>query len=159
MEIWKDIQGYDGLYQVSNYGRIRSLKYNKERILKQGLNGKKYHFVNLSKNGIQKNARIHSLVAILFLDHKPNGMVTVIDHIDNNKSNNRVDNLQLISNRENCNKNRGLGKSKYVGVSWDKDCEKWRSQIYINKKQNHLGLFKTELEAHTVYQAKLKSLK
>mgnify|MGYP003301545730 CR=1 FL=1 len=66
METWKDIKGYEGLYQVSTMGRVKSLKHNKERILKEGNNGH-YLFVSLCNNSVQKMFYIHRLVAEAFI--------------------------------------------------------------------------------------------
>jgi len=89
-------------------------------------------------------------------------MLLVIDHIDNNKSNNRLDNLQLISNRENSSKTlkkiQGKTYSKYVGVTWNKQINRWIAQIQVNKKHIHLGTFINEYDAHIVYQNKLKEI-
>jgi len=117
MEIWKDIIYYKGLYQVSNKGRVRSLDrviYNKNMVsrkikgivLKPCHDGKKYLKVVLSKNDKPKTFRIHQLVAMAFLNHTPKGHELVVDHKDNNQSNNRLSNLQLITQKLNSNKDR-----------------------------------------------------
>ena len=107
-EIYKDIYGYEGLYQISSLGGVRSLDrkvhwkdtfIKSEGVkLKPYLTGKGYLTVRLYKNKTKKDFVVHKLVAITFLNHKPNGMKIVVDHIDNNKLNNNVKNLQLISN-------------------------------------------------------------
>jgi len=166
VEIWKDIIGYEGLYQVSSFGRVKSLggkiigngSILKERMLKNRIDTNDYYIVNLCKNSIQKTFKIHKLVAIHFLNHKPDGMKIVIDHIDNDKRNNHVNNLQLISARLNTSKDRKNGTSKYIGVSWFKKSNKWKAQIQINGKSKHLGLFENELEAHLAYQQKLNEI-
>ena len=157
-EIWKNIESYEGLYQVSNFGRVRSLRFNKQRMLKPIINIYGYLVLNLCKDGNKKNLRIHQLVAMAFLDHKPNGMKIVVDHIDNNKKNNRADNLQLISQRQNSSKDKKGYSSKYVGVAWHKAKSKWLSKIWINGKSKHLGIFADEIEAAKAYQNALKSL-
>jgi hypothetical protein len=153
-EVWKSIPNYEGLYEVSSLGRVKSVKYNKEKILKYDY--EIYLKVKLSKNGIAKNKRIHSLVAEAFLNHKPNGMEKIIDHINGDKHDNRVDNLQIVTQRQNVSKMKGNFSSKYIGVSFDRG--RWQVSIYINKKNYKLGRFKTELEAHQAYQNKLKEL-
>jgi hypothetical protein len=164
-EIWKDIPNYDGYYQVSNLGRVKTTSNNKtrkERILKLTLNGpegKKYLAICLSKNSKQKVIKIHQLVAMAFLNHTPCGHKIVVDHIDNNRFNNNLSNLQLITNRENSSKNKTGGTSKYVGVCWNKQKQKWNSEIHIEGKKFLLGQFKNELDAHLAYQKKLKTLK
>ena len=168
-EIFKDIPNYEGLYQVSNLGNVKSLPKNvkmpngglriqKEKILKHVIDKKGYCAVCFHKNSKGKSIRIHKLVAITFLNHKPNGMKIVVDHINNDKLDNRLENIQLLSNRENCSKNSKKGYSKYVGVSWNKRVNKWISQIQINGKRIHLGYFSNEVEASEVYQIALKNL-
>lgn len=91
-EIWKDIAGYDGVYQVSNMGRVKSFNKGKERILKQGKSGKKYLQVCLCKDNKHKWIKIHRLVAEAFLEN-PNNL-PCINHKDENPSNNNVQNLE-----------------------------------------------------------------
>ena len=158
-EIFKDIPNYEGMYQVSNLGRVKSLKFNKEKILKLGLGGCGYLIVAFCK-GKQKTINVHQLVAIAFLNHKPNGNNgLIVDHKDNNPLNNRLENLQLISHRENLSKDRKGCSSKYIGVCWSKKDNKWVSSISINGERKHLGLFKCELEASAEYQKELEMLK
>ena len=158
LEIWKEIKDYEGLYQVSNLGRVKSLVYKKERILKSS-NRKGYPQVYLCENYIKKTFRVHQLVAMEFLGYKPNGYNGLfVDHINNIRIDNRVENLQLVTNRKNCSKDRN-GSSKYTGVSWSKKMNKWKVQIHFNAKTKHLGYFNNELEASNVYQNKLKTLK
>jgi len=158
-EIWKDIKDYEGLYQVSNLGRVKSLKFGKERILKVKLNSIGYVSVNLSKYGKQKSRTAHQLVAMAFLNHKPCGYKLVVDHINTIKTDNRLENLQVITHRENLSKDKKKGTSKYVGVSWYKRYQKWKAQMLIKGKHKTLGYFKTELEASEAYQSKLETIK
>ncbi len=156
-EEFRNIPGYED-YQVSNLGRVKSLKKNKERILKGFDNGMGYLQVTLYKNGASKNTKIHHLVALVFLNHKTNRTHnTVIDHIDNNQLNNRLDNLQLISNRYNTSKDT-KGSSKYVGVHWHKGANKWTTNIKIGGYKIFLGYFEDEYEAHLQYQKALQNL-
>lgn len=100
MEIWKHITGYEGLYQVSNMGRIKSLKYGKEKILKLGKNKKGYLNVLLHKD-MRKSYRVNRLVAQAFLDN-PNNLPEV-NHKDEDKTNNRVENLEWCNHKYNSN--------------------------------------------------------
>ena len=99
-EIWKDIPEYEGLYQVSNLGRIRSLynyggKYNLIKTqIKRG-----YYQVGLRKNGIRKWHQLHRLVAMAFIDNPDN--LPQVNHKDENKLNNNVDNLEWCSVKYN----------------------------------------------------------
>ena len=158
IEIWKDIKGYEGLYQVSNLGRVKSFKNNKQMILKTPPDSHGYYKCNLHLNGNKKSFNVHKLVAMAFLNHKPKGHKIVIDHINGDKLNNKVDNLQLISNRQNTSKDRKGGSSKYVGVAWYKPLNKWRVHIRIDGRVKHLGYFIDELAAAKAYQNELKSL-
>lgn len=98
-EIWKDIEGFEGLYQVSNMGRVRSLdrtdkngQFRKGRVLADKHNNRGYHLVSLCRDGDTKYRLIHRLVAIAFLDN-PNNLPEV-NHKDENKANNSVSNLE-----------------------------------------------------------------
>jgi hypothetical protein len=160
VEIWKDIPNYEGSYQVSNLGNVRSLHFNTTNVRKNlkvkiGVSG--YYYVGLWKNGKRKTVNVHSLVAMAFLGHKPDGTHKIcIDHKDNNKFNNLATNLQLVSNRENCSKDK-KGSSKYTGVSWHKVRKKWQSNITINGQSIYLGIYKCELSAHFAYKKALNN--
>jgi hypothetical protein len=163
-ELWKDIPNYEGLYQVSNLGSVKSLsndKKRKEKILKPSKDGKGYYIISLCKEGGKKTIRVHVLVAMAFLGHKPDGTMKIVpDHKDTDKLNNRADNLELITNRENIERYWLTQKSssQYIGVNWDKKINKWRAQIYIDGKLKHLGYFTDEYEAHLAYQKALKEI-
>lgn len=103
-EIWRDVEGYEGLYQVSNMRRVKSLNYNrsgKERVLKQRKNKWGYLRVVLCKDGDYKNYRTHRLVAQVFIPNPEN--YPEVNHIDEDKTNNAVDNLEWCSSKYNCN--------------------------------------------------------
>ena len=102
MEIWKDIKGYEGSYQISNRGLVKSLNFNhtnKEKILKDKINRKGYRYVTLYCNSKAKYMSIHRLVAEAFILN-PNNMPQV-NHIDGNKGNNTVENLEWCTEKEN----------------------------------------------------------
>lgn len=103
-EIWKDIAGYEGLYQVSNLGRIKSLNYkhtSRERILKTKKNRSGYVVVNLNQAGKRKTYSIHRLVAQAFIDNPQN--LPMVNHRDENKQNNIVSNLEWCTSKYNTN--------------------------------------------------------
>lgn len=108
-EEWKDIKNYEGYYQVSNKGRVKSLHHYasngykdilyKGKVLKPGNNGRGYLFVNLCKNNKTKQFYIHKLVAEAFIQNKENK--ATVNHIDGIKSNNNVENLEWNTYSEN----------------------------------------------------------
>jgi len=157
MEIWKDIQNFEGLYQASNLGRIKSFWYGKEKIISQTLGSHGYYSLHLCKNNIRKVYLVHRLIYQTFKGELIKGLV--IDHISGDKLDNRLENLQQVSPRQNSVKGDTCKNtfSKYVGVSWHKKNNKWMSRISINGKRKVLGNYKTELEAHEAYQKALKS--
>jgi len=156
-EIWKDVIGYKGIYIVSNLGRVKSLKFNKEKILKSVINSNGYYTVVLYNNNT-KTRKVHQLVAESFLDHKPCGHKLVVDHINDIKTDNRVKNLQIVTQRYNACKTQGVYTSKYKGVFWKKERNKWEAGIGINNKRKYLGLFINEYDAHLAYQNALNNL-
>lgn len=166
-EKWVDIVNFEGLYQISDFGNVKSLSRTitkgnisyttKDRILKQSIDSVGYPCVNLSDYKKQKTFRVHQLVAISFLNHKPDrhkGLV--IDHINGNKLNNNLTNLQLITNKINTSKDRKNKTSKYTGVSWHKQSNKWLAQFRENGSVKYLGTFETEEEARDAYNASQK---
>jgi hypothetical protein len=112
IEQWKDIPDYEGLYQVSDLGRVKSLEKPRKkstnnpnsfvrlRIMKASL-GKRYLNTALYKNGVSKSFLVHHLLSITFLGFKPNMGQTIVDHINNIPTDNRLCNLQLITRRHN----------------------------------------------------------
>ena len=112
-EIWRDIKGYEGLYQISNKGRVKSLYNGSERILKSHDNGAGYLNVILYKNTAFQSIYIHSLVAIAFVPNPDN--LPEVNHKDENKKNNCVENLEWMTRRDNINygtRNERVGDSQ-----------------------------------------------
>lgn len=122
-EEWKDIPDYEGLYQVSNYGRVKSLKYGKERIMKQRKRKDGYLLVCLYKDGVIKSFTVHRLVASAFIPN-PNNLPQV-NHKDENKENNCAKNLEWCDRKYNINygtRNERVAKAKSKQVfQYDKD--------------------------------------
>lgn len=101
-ETWKDIKGYEGLYQVSNFGRLKTLHYkgsNKEKILKYGKSSNGYLLATLYKEKHKKVYKIHRLVAKAFISNPENK--PQVNHIDGCKQNNNVLNLEWVTCKEN----------------------------------------------------------
>lgn len=105
-EIWKDIPGYDNKYQVSNFGNVRSVKRKKNLRLFKNNNG--YMNVVLYKNSRKKHWRVHRLVAMTFLENV--NQHPVVNHIDENKSNNFVENLEWCTHKYNTNYGNAISK-------------------------------------------------
>jgi hypothetical protein len=153
-EIWKDIPGYEGIYQASSLGNIKRIKKNK--LIASVLDKNGYCSAHLCKNGKGIKWRCHRLIVMAFIGISKQE----VDHINGIKTDNRLENLEYVSKRENqlrCKERIGT-KSKLRGVSWHKQNSKWQSEIRINNKRIYLGTFKTELEAHLAYINKLKEI-
>jgi hypothetical protein len=161
MEIWKDVKGYEGIYQVSNLGRVKSLSRHrifenykqpmKEKILKSCKNGRGYLLVTLCKNKSRKSKQVHSLVADAFIMEDYSQLGFVVDHIDDNPLNNRLDNLQVVTPRYNTRKTQKNYSSNHKGVYLDKKYGKYGSIIYYAGSSIHLGFYQDELDAKRVY--------
>lgn len=100
-EIWKDIKGYEGLYQISNKGNVRSIKFNRILNMKLSLNNKGYYIVKFRKKGVQTLYSVHRLVAEAFILNPNN--YPCINHKDENPKNNNVDNLEWCTYKYNNN--------------------------------------------------------
>lgn len=167
-EVWRDVVGFEDRYSISSLGNLKAKSYRKERgmhsaqmkekILSKHIGKHGYMIFKLCKNKKTKTYKIHQLVAMAFLNHMPCGYELVVDHINNNRLDNRVENLQLVTSRANCSKDKKNKTSKYTGVSWDKSRDKWTSRLKVGNKYLYLGRFNNEYEAHLAYQNKLKEI-
>lgn len=167
-EEWKKVEGFQN-YEVSSFGNIKSIdrfvvysdgrkaKY-KEKILNPQISNSGYLIVMLRKENKTFPKYVHKLVAIAFLEHKPNGYLEVVDHIDNNSLNNNYNNLQITTHRNNTIKDTSRGVSNYVGVHWCSQTSKWRASIYVKGKRKQLGRFINEIDAHLAYQKEFLKL-
>lgn len=175
----KPIPGYEGLYDISIYGEVRSLNYRgsgKIKELKQGKWGFKpfgeddyYLAVNLTKNSKNRRYAIHQLLAMAFLGFIPDGMKKTVSHKNRIPYDNRIENLQILSAREHAaydmkeTKKSGLptGVIKYNGRDGQKKSPKksFRSFIQIEGKNKFLGSYYTPEEAGKAYQKKLLEIK
>lgn len=162
-EVWKDVIGYEEIYQVSNLGRIKSVdrvakhKFGtmnlKERILKPGVVKGYFNVILTNSFGALNNCKVHTLVAESFLGPRPKDCI--VDHIDNNSKNNFEVNLQYITVRENLTKDK-MGTSKYPGV-YVTSSGRFRATIkLIDKHSIFLIETREELRASQHYAIALK---
>ena len=108
MEVWKDVLGYEGIYQVSNLGRVKrisknhlcNIRYQGEYYLKPLDNGKGYYRMKLSDKGISKRVMLHRIIAEAFIPNLENKKV--INHINCDRKDNRIENLEWTTQSENC---------------------------------------------------------
>ena len=155
----KDIKTFEGLYQVSETGIIKALE-RKVKMPNGGVKIIKEHYPKLSKtqkgylkvmltdiNGIRKGRFVHRLVAECYIHDSK----LQINHIDKNKQNNNVNNLEYVTNRQNVihSIDKTKTSSKYTGVT--KQRNKWQCQKMIKGKRTYLGLFDTPEQAMDKY--------
>lgn len=165
-EEWRDVVGYEGLYQVSNLGRIKSLIKSTrikdpDGILRTQIhNG--YVLLNLYKDSKQTKKAVHRIVCEAFHPNPKNKKC--VNHKDFNRQNNCADNLEWCTYRENIRHRNQSEKyidkfsSKYFGVCWDKEMNKWYAGITQNRKQKKIGYFESEYKAHLAYEEELKKI-
>jgi len=166
-EEWMDIPNFEGHYMISNLSRIKSLNRiitfidgrkntKKEKIRPQFLNTSGYWSIMLHLKSKHYNFRIHKLMADIFLKFPCENKKLVINHKNFIRTDNRIENLEIVTQRENSNKKHIKSSSIYTGVCWDSRKKRWRAQIFINKQRIFLGYFKNEYDAHLAYQKRLK---
>jgi hypothetical protein len=156
MEVWKDIKGFEGFYQVSNLGNVKSLDRKsknqyadyilKGKVLKAWKHHSGYMCVKLCDNYEKKTFLVHRLVALNFLDNEKE----YVNHIDFDKTNNKLSNLEFCTPTENVihYENSQKRYSKYLGVTYDKNRKKWLAKFKRNGRFIFLGRFDTEIEAY-----------
>ena len=135
IEVYKDIPGYESLYQVSNLGNVKSLKFGKEVILSPGMRNDGYLLVNLWKNGEKKGFLVHRLVAQAFIPNPFN--YPVINHKDHNRQNNNVENLEWCTAQYNVEYSRAKPVGQY-SLDDGKLIFTWKSlaELYRYSKYN-----------------------
>jgi hypothetical protein len=149
-EIWKDIKGYEGLYKVSNLGNIKSLKYrhhNREEILIGGIKKTGYKQVILVKDNKVKYKLVHRIVAETFISN-PNNKPQV-NHIDGNKTNNNINNLEWCSQRENQKHAYKIGLQKPILTEKNKYSKKVAQYDFNN---NLIRIYNAVREASRINQ-------
>lgn len=173
IEEWRDVPNYEGYYQVSDFGRVRSLdrtltdrigrvKFHEGKVIKGSIsNG--YKQTTLWGDNTSRGFTFSQLVAMAFLGHKPSGHDLVIDHINGDRLDDRVGNLQIVTHRANLTtcfrSNEDSFSSKYTGVCWSISESKWKVSIRFKEASFYLGSFDDELEASDSYQLALSKIK
>lgn len=160
-EEFRTVPGYSD-YQVSNFGRVIRIKNSGIRSINGCLNQYGYLCTALIDDKLKsRNFGIHQIIAMTFLNHVPDGWGMVVDHINGIKSDNRLENLRLVTTRENTSfgYDKKQTTSKYRGVHFRSNRNKWMAHIRINSIRIHLGHFNTEEEAHEAYQKALAEIK
>ena len=143
-------------YMISTNGRITHCDGDVISYVKPCLTKGGYFIVNIKDaNNYRHRRSVHSLVAITFLEHTPCGHTIVVDHINNVKTDNRLENLQLISHRLNTSKD-ARNRTGHTGVSRHKG--RYRVGLSVHGKQKWLGTFDTAIEASEAYQDKVAEL-
>lgn len=145
MEVYKDIKGYEGLYQISNLGNVKSLKTGKEKIMKPFLQRKGYYLIEIRKDNVSKTFAVHRLVAETFISNPDN--LPQVNHINENKTDNRVENLEWCSVGYNNNygtRNKRISEKKKKEVfQFDKNMILLRTWESIKLIQEELGFDNT----------------
>lgn len=169
-EKWEAIKETEGKYFISNFGRVKTndayvknkhgKRFVRGKIRKNTIRKGGYVINSFYLNGKRKSDYVHRLVWRYFGNGTEPDHKFTIDHIDNDKTNNRIDNLRIISSRENTSKSMLLKNksSKYIGVYFRKNRSAWISKIFVDGKSKSLGSFKQEIDAHNTYQKALKGL-
>jgi len=147
---WKSIAGFEGFYEVSNYGAIKSLRRGIE--LSQRINMSGYKSCTLSIPGVRKTVVVHQLVFDAFCGDRDKTLV--IDHINSVKTNNRAYNLRQIPTRENTTRGKNR-ESNYRGVRLFGQDNKWGAEIQIEGKRYFLGLYDNAEIASIKYETAL----
>lgn len=146
-----NVIGYEGLYAVTDDGIIYSLK--KGEMMNQRINKAGYCEISLSKDGVRKTLRVHQIVYNSF--HGKEYDELVIDHINSIKTDNRLDNLRKITNRENVARSKVSPYGR--GVRYFKRINRFGAEIGINNTRYYLGTFQTEEEACNAYKKALSN--
>jgi len=156
-QIWKKaapMKGVDLPFEISTWGQVRCIKT--KRNITFSYNARRgYNYVSYAGNAFD----VHLMMTFTFL-HNYHGSGLDTDHKDNDKLNNKLSNLRLVTRRTNSHNrfDKNLCTSKQPGVYWESGRKKWSATILINGVRKRLGRFKTEEEAVAAYQAKLNEI-
>ncbi len=130
-EVWKDIEGYEGMYQISSLGRVRSVRRSrtgptggviKERVLKRCYNDAGYPHVTLSRDNIRKTKLVHRLVANHFITTKHKGLL--IHHKDGDKTNNNITNLEFVTPKQHYDREPKMRAGLWIGAKYGRKYSK-----------------------------------
>lgn len=170
-ETWEQVPGYEGYYEASSLGKIRSVDrlltlnngscvFYESVILSPKIDKGGYAIVVLSKEGKRIDAKVHRVVASAFLGlrlhiKKCNRHSITVDHKNNIKLDNRVGNLQLMSLSMNSSKLNKESPSNLIGGYEDKNNSTWVAQVKYNRKSFHIGRFKTQRESSEAHNIAL----
>lgn len=155
-EEWRAVKNYEGLYEVSNTGKIKTLNYNrtgKERLLKQQSNYKGYKIIMLRKDNKVKKFKVHRLVAEAFIPNPENK--PCVDHINTIRDDNRVENLRWVTHKEN--QNNELTKEKmsesHKGEKLSKETKEKMSESHKNENHPMYGKHHSEETKHAMSES------
>ena len=162
-ELWKPVKNFEGLYEVSSLGRVRNAK---GKILKTYINNSNYECIKLSRNNKYTHKTVHRLVAEAFIPNPDPSKFIEVNHKNENKIDNKAENLEWVTSSENkqhsiksgkyakiktlkntLGKKRKFSASKYHNVSYDKNRKKWVASVRHNGKNYYSKRFDTEEEA------------
>lgn len=153
IEEWYDIPGFENSYKINKNADVIGPR---NKILKPSLHNSGYLKLTLRKNKKSVYVMVHQLLGLTFFEgYKLNNRKIVVDHIDNNKLNNKLENLQIISFRKNVSKDRVNTTSKYTGVSKNKINNKYLVYIDTTGKSRYIGSFTNEIDAANAYNNEL----
>lgn len=159
-EIWKDIKGTGGMYQISNTGKVISLWSGRPKLLKPVINYGYPRIFLTGKNGKNRRHYVHRLVYETHVGPIPEGMD--VDHIDGRRANNVLSNLRILNRRDNVtagfDRLRSSNKllSKYAGVT---PCRRgWAVQCHIEGKSMYVGWYECEQVARCVSELALEGV-
>jgi len=151
-EIWKDVPDYEGHFQVSNMGRVRSMPYfdkagNERRLRYRTPRPNAYGYLRVTFFS-GKSESVHRLVMAAFFGESE----MTVDHINGIKTDNRLSNLRYMSRRENICDHWGKEPPRHKGTHYRKDCKKWCAILSANGKAHKIGNFCSEIEAAKAYE-------
>ena len=149
MEEWKSICGFTD-YEISNVGRVKSLKHGKERILKDRPDGSGYFQVVLCIDGKEISHKVHRLVATAFIPNLTPEETPIIDHIDRVRTHNNVSNLRWVNKSQNLLNSDRHDAETYGITVHERRKKKFKVQLNVSKVMTYLGCFYTIEEAKAV---------